>query len=560
MASSFFTGVTGLHSHQRWLDVLAENLGNLNTTGYKAQRMLFSDILSQTIRAGGVPAEMVSATNPVELGIGVRVAAVDNVMQQGSLSSTGNPFDTAIDGKGFFVVEGGTQNLYTRAGTFAVDLSGFLVDSTTGGRIQRFGTVGEGAGANPAFQAANNNGIKIDFDFSVPGVVTNEITLGGNLDALATGPRREQLTSANPLATAGVPATTSTLLNALDSNQLPYVAGDTIRISGTEVDGTDVSTVFSIDASSTVGDLVTATSNAFTSATTSLDNAGNLILLADAAGPANLALELIDSGANAGRTDFAEHSLAISVVAGEVQEGKNGDTVTTSIEVFDEAGIGHVLQLTFTKQAEQEWSLRAVVGPDDGVILDDLVEGITFAADGRLQGITGTGNGDSDIEIQFAGTGAAQTISLDFGDAGTAAAMTHLAGFTTAAATGQDGFATGTLSEVETAADGTIEGIFSNSQVFPIAQLGLANFTNPEVLNRVGANLFAVSADSGPAVVTAPLTGQNGAIRRQTLENSNVDQPLQITQLITAQRGFQANARSLTVQTEILQEAINLVG
>ena len=102
MASSFFTGVTGLHSHQRWLDVLAENLGNLNTTGYKAQRLLFSDILNHKIRAAGVPAEMISATNPVELGMGVRIAALDNVMQQGSMRATGNPFDLGIEGKGFF--------------------------------------------------------------------------------------------------------------------------------------------------------------------------------------------------------------------------------------------------------------------------------------------------------------------------------------------------------------------------------------------------------------------------------------------------------------------------
>jgi flagellar hook protein FlgE len=560
MASSFFTGVTGLHSHQRWLDVLAENLGNLNTTGYKAQRLLFSDILNHTIRAAGVPVGMMSATNPAELGMGVRVSALDNVMQQGPMRSTGNSFDVAIEGKGFFVVEGGTQTLFTRAGAFTVDLTGYLVDSTTGGRIQRFGTVGEGTEVNTAFQVAGDTDIRIDYGYSIPGVVTSEITLDGNLDALATGPRREQLSTANPLATGGAPAITSTLLNALDSNQLPYITGDTIRISGTEVDGTDVSTVFPVGASSTVGDLLTATSNAFTSATASLDNAANLILLADEPGPASLALELVDSGSNTGSMDFDQHSMETSVVAGQVQEGKDGDTVTTSIEVYDETGSGHVLQLTFTKQADQEWSLRTWIDPNVATMSDDLVEGITFDANGMLQGITGTGNGDSDVEIQFAGAGAAQTISLDFGVPGSAAAMTHLGGFTTATAASQDGFATGTLSEVETDADGTIQGIFTNSQVFPIARIALANFSNPEVLARIGPNLFGVSVNSGEAVVNAPLTGQSGSIQSGMLENSNVDQPLQMTQLITAQRGFQANARSMTVQTELLQEAINLVG
>ena len=560
MASSFFTGVTGLHSHQRWLDVLAENLGNLNTTGYKAQRLLFSDILNHKIRAAGVPAEMISATNPAELGIGVRVAALDNVMQQGTMRATGNPFDMGIEGKGFFVVEGGTQTLFTRAGSFTVDLTGYLVDSTTGGRLQRFGTVGEGTEVNPAFQVASETDIRIDYGYAIPGVMTTEIRFDGNLDALATGPRREQLSTANPLATGGAPAITSTLLNALDSNQQPYMTGDSIRISGTEVDGTDISAVFPVGASSTVDDLLTATSNAFTSATASLDSAGNLILLADESGPASLALDLVDSGSNTGSMDFDEHSLAISVVAGEVQEGKAGDTVTTSIEVYDETGSGHVLQLNFTKQADQEWSLRTWIDPNVATMSDDLVEGITFDANGMLQGITGTGNGDSDVEIQFAGAGAAQTISLDFGVPGSAAAMTHLGGFTTATAASQDGFATGTLSEVETTADGTIQGIFTNSQVFPIARIALANFSNPEVLARIGPNLFGVSVNSGEAVVNAPLTGQSGSIQSGMLENSNVDQPLQMTQLITAQRGFQANARSLTVQTELLQEAINLVG
>ena len=133
MLRSMFSAISGLRAHQTKMDVTGNNIANVNTVGFKGSQTVFQDTLSQVIRAGGAPAADRGGTNPAQVGLGVKVAAVTTNWTQGATQSTGRSTDFMIEGDGFFVTRGGTEQLYTRAGSFDFDGTGKLV--TPDGKI-----------------------------------------------------------------------------------------------------------------------------------------------------------------------------------------------------------------------------------------------------------------------------------------------------------------------------------------------------------------------------------------------------------------------------------------
>jgi flagellar hook protein FlgE len=123
----------------------------------------------------------------------------------------------------------------------------------------------------------------------------------------------------------------------------------------------------------------------------------------------------------------------------------------------------------------------------------------------------------------------------------------------------QDGFAAGFLTGMSVAPTGVIEGVFTNGRTIALAQLAIAGFSNPNGLNREGRNYFSVSSNSGQPQIGAAGSGGRGAVVQGQLENSNVDLALEFTRLIVAQRGFQVNARTVTVSDEVLQELASII-
>ena len=106
MMRSLFAGVSGLKNHQTRMDVIGHNISNVNTYGYKATRVTFQDMLSQTIAGAAKPDENRGGVNPKQVGLGMTVASIDRLFTQGSLQTTGNQTDVAISGDGFFIVTG----------------------------------------------------------------------------------------------------------------------------------------------------------------------------------------------------------------------------------------------------------------------------------------------------------------------------------------------------------------------------------------------------------------------------------------------------------------------
>ena len=181
--NALFTGSTGLQANSFALDVVGNNLANLNTTGYKAQRTLFKDLVYQTLAFGSQGDQNFGGQNAVQLGFGVAVGAIDSIFQQGSITPTARPLDVALQGSGFFTLRTGNGTVFTRAGTFSIDANGFLVEPSTGYLVQRVGTIGEGSATSPAFQIPGNNNIQIPFGTGVPGVPTQSVRYQGNISA-----------------------------------------------------------------------------------------------------------------------------------------------------------------------------------------------------------------------------------------------------------------------------------------------------------------------------------------------------------------------------------------
>ncbi|HTU19763.1 MAG TPA: flagellar hook-basal body complex protein [Gemmataceae bacterium] len=548
MSSSLLTGVSGLTANQEMLDVVGNNLANLNTTGFKAQTPLFSDLLYQTLSPASASSKG-SGTNPIQVGFGTMTSSVETNFTQGTLTTTGNPLDAALQGQGFFVANNGSQDLYTRAGAFNIDAAGYLVDPSTGYMIQRVGTVGQASATSPGFQTAGNDNIQIPLGTGIPGKATDNVTIAGNLDAQASGPTDETLTSASPFETSSGPATTTTTLNSLSDNTSPYQTGDSIVIQGTTASGTAVNTTLSVGPTTTLGDVINAINTDFPGSTASLDSSGNLVIQSNTTGSSQLSVSLSDSTGDQGASSWTNQALQ------QTTAGAAGATVNAAVQVYDTQGTAHTLSLTFQKQANNTWNMTASIPASDGSMINNTITGISFNSDGSFRQVSGS---DS-ISFNINGLPTPQTVSLNFGSPNGFNGLTQFGSASTASATGQDGYAAGTLSSVSIAQDGTINGLFTNGQIYPLAQLAVAQFSNPAGLSRVGQNYYQQTINSGTPLVSGGQAGGAGSVQGGSLESSNVDVSQEFTQLITAQQGYEVNSRSISINNQVIQDLVNII-
>lgn len=183
MGRALFTAVTGLKAQQTKLDVVANNIANVNTTGYRSSRVLFQDLFSQTLSGASAPQGSFGGTNPQQVGLGVKIGSIDTDFGQGSLVTTGVNSDLAIQGNGFFVLSDGTTDVYTRDGSFTINSSGTLIDPATGLRVQ-----GYTADANGVVDATTSVLGDITIPLGSDGIAraTTEAELTGNLNSGTT--------------------------------------------------------------------------------------------------------------------------------------------------------------------------------------------------------------------------------------------------------------------------------------------------------------------------------------------------------------------------------------
>ena len=546
MGSALSTGVSGLRAHQQQLDVVANNLANMNTTAFKAQTTSFSDLTYDKIRSGSGAGAVIGGVNPQQIGQGVRVSQLGRSFGQGALESTGELLDFAIQGEGFFVLTGsGGENIYTRAGSFSLDERGNLVDPSTGFRVQRTGATGERSDTQFGLQTPGDKAISIPLGSAIPGSQTQTIDFFGNLPTSASPPVAEVLSSSEPFLTTAGPATLATLLNDLTINSVDYAAGDQLEITGTNPDGTPFSTTLNAETA-TMQDLVDQVNSVLTGAVAELSPDGTLLVTADYTGEAFASLTIEDATGNIGSTDFSRNSMIVTT------DGSDGDTFDVTVELYNKRGEEHRVNFEFSKQSTNGWDLLATMETSAGVTFDAEVNNILFNEDGTFSLAGEAGIGDSNIELKFDSVAEAQTIELTFDN------MNHMAtGYS--AAVVQDGTGPGTLVSVAVDGNGEVSGLASNGKVISLAQLAIARFANVDGLEGLGGNFFQESVNSGAASIGAGLADGRGQIIGNQLEGSNVDLAQEFTRLIVAQRGFSANARTITVADEVLEELTNIV-
>jgi flagellar hook protein FlgE len=564
MSFALSSGVTGLQAHQKMLDIAGNNLANVNSTSFKASRITFSELLSETIKKASQPTANVGGTNPQQMGSGVSVSGIAPNMSQGNIVSTGNPLDLAIEGEGYFMVSDGQQNIYTRAGALGVDEDSTLVDPATGYRVQRLGSVGEVEG----FQTPGNSDIHVPYDAAMPANATTKIVVSGNLSSDASSPAQTQVVSSSIIYTynGGSAATETTEIDQLEQfsggsepdGQLslgPPAESGTITISGYHPNGTPFSSglTFTVNPDTTVGNLIDhLNNNVLTGATASLVN-GQIRITDNNSGYSKTDISLSYSGDGSLTTPGY---FEITTVGGE-------EVKTANITVYDSQGAKHVLTVAFVRTGTvNAWDmvLTAITGNIQEITPEDRrIEGITF--DPGAGSYTGLGSGDlPEFVITFAhDTSNSQTIELDLGTVGKFDGLTQFAGNSTAVAREQDGYGAGRLSAMSVNNEGVVIGAFSNGIKKDIAVLQIALFQNPSGLESMGGGYFIPSANSGESVATQAMTGGAGTVHGGALEKSNTDVATEFVNLIQAQNGFQANARTIRVANEILRELSNLI-
>ena len=546
MAQALFTGATGLRAFQRQLEVVANNLANLSTTGFKASTIQFSDMNYTTIREGaGSNSDDFGGINPAQVGAGVRVAQVSRNFAQGVFQDTGETLDFAIRGDGFFVVNDRVgQPLLTRAGSFALDRNSNLVDPSTGFLVQRVGTAGEGSGEEFGFQVPGDNRINIPLGSAIPGVATSSIAFEGNLPATADPPLQEVVETANPFETDSGVATLTTTFSELTSNVSDYVAGDVLEIEGTDVDGSPYSFTLPADTA-TFADLIDGINAQLTGATAELTDRGEVVVTANQTGEASLSLVIRDDSDNTNFTIFADHTVGLDV------EGGDGDIFQTSTQIFDAQGNQQPLTFSFRKISTDTWEVTSEFAGDGGEINDTRTYSVQFSDNGSFSFATASA-GNLSVQVLFDGIDAPQAVNLDF------SSLSHT-GDSFGLEQSVDGASAGVLADVSVSIDGVITGIGSNGTELEIGQLALASVGNVDGLQAIGDNYYQTTTASGTVQIGAAESGGRGGVVSSQLETSNVDITLEFATLIVAQRAFSANARTITVADEILDELTNLV-
>lgn len=572
MGSALSAAVTGLKAHQYMLDVAGNNLANINTVGFKSSSITFAELLSQTIKNASGPSANLGGVNPQQMGNGVGIASVTRNMTQGSINSTGQDLDAAIDGAGYFVLNDGLQNVYTRIGSFAVDASNTLVDPATGYKVQRMGTYGEAEG----FQTVGDSSIHIPWDAAMPARATTSITINGNLRVMASASDAtyQKLTSDLAFTAGGGAsvASATTYISDLDQwgTNLAIGATGTLRISGVKEDGTvftnqDVTwTGAAAGSGPTMQDILDGITALFDRSTATLDSNGRIVLTSEAGySLANItSMTYVPAGAD---------SLATPTYFNLNTAGGN-DSKTFNVTVYDSFGAAHVLTGMFVKtDTANTWDLVIPAISDETTptwggydinsgAYNRRISGITFNPDGSYNGLASASESLT-IGVQFANSpGVTQTMTIDLGTPGEFTGLTQYDTKTsTAAALTQDGYEAGSLSSVSIDESGMIIGTFTNGEKVNIAALQIGVFQNPGGLEAIGDGYFLPTANSGAAVATMAASGGAGTITGKSLEGSNVEIATEFVNMMQAQNGFQANARTIRVANDILRELTNLI-
>ena len=378
-------------------------------------------------------------------------------------------------------------------------------------------------------------------------VTAGEMT--GGLDAnLATG----ALTVPLPLPTAGETVTVGGTVYTFATSITAQSPANTVLI-GSDITSTLANLAGAINASSSNGQAAGTTYSTGTVA--------NATVTATGSNASTVSLQAIQTGSAGNSINTSTTWAAGSFGSSDLTGGADAGTYSTPITVYDSLGNSHVLTFTFTKSSAGNWNYQVSIPAADvgttGSAQVVTTGALQFGADGSLvappadvTGITVSGLADG-----------AKPMSLDwqlFSSPGSAV-ITQTAEASAQSGTSQNGYSAGTLQSYSIDSDGVIEGVLSNDQTVDLGQIALATFPNYDGLTNLGSNDYRASLASGAASISVPGTGGSGTLAGSSLEASNVDIATAFTELIQAERGYEANAKAITTADDVMQASIALI-
>jgi flagellar hook protein FlgE len=565
LASSLFTGLTGLDTSQTWMNVVGNNIANADTTGFKSSNVSFSSQFYVTDLASSGPTGDFGGTNPSQSGMGDQIASISTNFTPGQIQTTGVDTNMAINGNGFFVVQSTNGQEFTRDGTFSLNASNQLV--TAGGAFVQ----GYGADSNGNVITGALQNLTIPIGQETIAAATQNATLQGNLNSGGLVASGSTILTSQAFSTAGGTAPTgASLLSTLVSTAVPPApllnVGDVLTLAGTQ-GGRDLpSESFTVKNTSTVTDLENFVNQAL-GINTSVVEPGNptpgttlqttgttaqLTIIGNTG--ADNALTLGSQGLVDSATGTNPFTLA-GGTDGAFTNNPAGESTNTTISAFDSLGNPITVNLTTVLESTSPtggdvWRFYATspnnLGGNGPVVGTGQ---LTFDSAGALVSSTGT-----QLSIDRTGTGAQSSLNINLNFTGT----TALASTSSNLVMGnQDGEGIGSLTTFSVGANGDVTGQFTNGLTKTLGQVVLANFNNPDGLVALGNNLYNSGPNSGTPLIGGATANGTGSVESGALEQSNVDLSREFINLIIASTSFSASSKVISTSDQLLTNLLN---
>lgn len=607
MMRSLFSGVAGLRTHQTKMDVIGNNIANVNTTAYKSQSVTFRDLMYQTTqRASGANGETgVGGVNAKQIGLGVTTGAFNTaITQQGSAQTTNNAFDIMISGDAFFVVNNGLENFFTRDGSFYVDGGGNLAMTSTGFNVMGWQvdpTTGE-----PKQDTVSALRVMDEANMKYEAEATSQARVTGIIDKFDTKVHTAsgKIMNLEFYDDQGYRYTAKMSVHAAKDEGQFYVQLDDILDSGGKSLGPDVLNNVTFGSPSLTVDV----SKAYTPVNGNVTTAGNVTITAggqSATVPAGTAQNgapganaqtainaaygltaadwadckdyTIDSNGGlkityntAGTADktatpaagtFAYEATSVTVT----DKNDNTKTATFTIPPTSDTDNATAVKDLYGLDIAAEGVLAYAVGADGTLTVTRQnvknAANLVYNAGGKGEFVSVNGNGEGTMVLGFGGLTKFSDITIDFSTSmcvNNEGSSTMGAKSGTAAGLGA-GRKVGDLIDIAVANDGKITASYDNGMSRCLGQIATASFANASGLEKQGDNLYSATANSGDFDgIGKNIKDGGGSMSQGVLEMSNVDLSQEFTEMITTQRGFQANSRIITVSDTMLEELTNL--
>lgn len=549
MLRSMYSAVSGLKTHQTRMDVIGNNIANVNTVAFKSSSVTFSDILYQTTsNASGANATTgTGGVNAKQIGLGTTAAATKvSITSAGASETTGNPFDIRLTDKNstnFFIVNNGSENVFTRSGSFYVDGSGNLCMSSTGYTVMGW-QVDETTGE---IRKDTVSALRIMQEKNLTSApeATTQATIAGVLDENDTDVKNDagrvmnlnfydnlgyQYTAKFAIKSTGTDGKyTVELTSVLDSNNKNIIA---------DLDKQQIAQIFgNYNANATLGQYGLTKDYEYDSVSKSYTNktTGEKFPINNATDNSTTFV-----GNNGSQVSITEIFSGITTTI-----ANNIKNATNNYKVAFDAQTGHATLTGEQTSYDLEFDtssgkFKSIGGENPSVMLNM----------GALSsGLINNNRNFQNITVDFS-----QCLNYENGGKSTIGADAGA----TDGKTGK-GRKLGAMTGIFIDTNGRIYGTYDNGNTELLGQIAVAQFSNASGLEKVGESCYRTTLNSGEFDgIGVEISADGSSMTTGELEMSNVDLSSEFTSMITTQRGFQANSRVITTSDTLLEELVNL--